>query len=171
MLAEPGTDSLLPTRQSLLTRLRDWQDRDGWRQFFDSYWRLIYNVARKSGLSDADAQDVVQTTFIYLARRMPNFHYDRTRGSFKSWLRVVTRSRISVYRRGEKAEEKLNREPLPGDQSEDMDVFEQMPDLAADALDGVWQREWEENLLKSAFRHVRSKSHRTNRCVELHRHA
>jgi len=157
MLAEPGTDSLLPTRQSLLTRLRDWQDQDGWRDFFDSYWRLIYNVARKSGLNDADAQDVVQTTFIYLTRRMPNFHYDRARGSFKSWLRVVTRSRISVYRRGEKAEEKLNREPLPGDQSEDMDVFEQMPDLAADALDGVWQREWEENLLKSAFRHVRSK--------------
>lgn len=156
MLAEPGTDSLLPTRQSLLTRLRDWQDQDGWRDFFDSYWRLIYNVARKSGLSDADAQDVVQTTFMYLARRMPNFHYDRARGSFKSWLRAVTRSRISVYRRGEKADERFNREPLPGDEN-DIPLVEQVPDPAADALDGVWQREWEENLLKSAFRHVRSK--------------
>ena len=111
MLAEPGTDSLLPTRQSLLSRLRDWQDQDGWREFFDSYWRLIYNVARKSGLADAEAQDVVQTTFIYLARRMPRFHYDRARGSFKSWLRVVTRSRISVYRRREKAGDKFSREP------------------------------------------------------------
>ncbi len=157
MLAEPGTDSLLPTRQSLLTRLRDWQDQEGWREFFDSYWRLIYNFARKSGLNDADAQEVVQSTFIYLSRRMPNFHYDRARGSFRSWLCVVTRSRISVYRRGEKADEKVNREPLPGDEKEDMALVEEIPDLAADALDRIWQQEWEQNLLKSAFRRVRSK--------------
>ena len=93
MSNEPATDSLLPTRQSLLARLGDWQDNEGWRLFFDTYWRLIYNVARKSGLADAEAQDVVQNTFIYLSRRMPNFRYDRGRGSFKSWLRVVTRSR------------------------------------------------------------------------------
>src|SRR5688572_11646586 len=107
MLAEPGTDALFPTRQSLLTRLRDWQDQDGWREFFDCYWRLIYNVARKSGLADAEAQDVVQNTFMYLARRMPSFRYDRTRGAFKSRLRVVTRSRISVYRRRGKAGDKF----------------------------------------------------------------
>lgn len=156
-MAEPGTDSLLPTRQSLLTRLRDWQDQDGWREFFDSYLRLIYNVARKSGLGDAEAQDVVQTTFMYLARRMPTFRYDRARGSFKSWLRVVTRSRISGYRRRERAGEKFNREPFPGDESEDMSAVEQMPDPAADALDELWQREWEENLLSAAYRRVRSK--------------
>src|SRR6185503_15772399 len=62
-VAEPGTDSLLPTRRSLLSRLRDWQDDAGWREFFDTYWRLIYNVARKSGLADAEAQDVVQKHF------------------------------------------------------------------------------------------------------------
>src|SRR5881296_638277 len=120
MLRERGTDSLLPTRQSLLSRLQDWQDQDGWREFFDTYWRLIYNVARKSGLRDAEAQDVAQNTFLYLARRMPHVRYDPTRGSFKSWLRVVTRSRISVYRRTEKADEKFIREPLPGAEDEDV---------------------------------------------------
>src|ERR1044071_5071221 len=112
MAMELGTDSMLPTRQSLLSRLRDWQDQDGWREFFDTYWRLIYNVARKSGLGDLEAQEGVQTTFISLSRRMPNFRYEPARGSFKSWLRVVARSRISVYRRTEKAHEKLMREPL-----------------------------------------------------------
>jgi hypothetical protein len=76
MTAEPATDSLLPTRQSLLARLRDWHDQAGWREFFETYWRLIYNVARRTGLPDAEAQDVVQNTFIYLARRMPNFRYE-----------------------------------------------------------------------------------------------
>ena len=156
MPTEPPTDSLVPTRQSLLSRLRDWQDQDGWREFFDTYWRLIYNVARKSGLGDGAAQEVVQATFIYLSRRMPNFRYEPARGSFKSWLRVVTRSRISVYHRSEKTGERFLCEPLPGD-DESGNALEQLPDPAGDALDEVWQREWEENLLGAAFRRLRSK--------------
>ena len=143
------TDSFLPTRQSLLSRLRDWQDQEGWREFFDSYWRLIYKVARSSGLADVEAQDVVQNTFIYLSRRMPRFRYDPSRGSFKSWLRVVTRSRISSFRRGQRAEG--FREPFPNDDESEI------PDPAGDALDEVWQREWEENLLQTALRRVRDK--------------
>src|SRR5688572_31622281 len=139
MLIEPGTDSLLPTRQSLLSRLRDCQDQEGWREFFDTYWRLIYRVARQSGLDDASAQDAVQTTFIYLSRRMPKFHYDKARGSFKSWLRRVTRSRISVLRRRAEAKEP----PLPELQLEDDDVpvWESVPDPAGDKMDEIWQRE------------------------------
>src|SRR3989442_3770491 len=157
MSAEPCTISLLSTRQSLLSRLRDCQDQDGWREFFDTYRRLIYNVARKSGLGDLEAQEVVQATFIYLSRRMPNFRYEPARGSFKSWLRVVTRSRISVYRRSERTGNAFIREPLPGDGSDDASPLEQFPDPAADVLDEVWQREWEENLLSAAFRRLRSK--------------
>ena len=99
MLAEPDTDSLLPTRQSLLSRLRDWQDQDGWREFFDSYWRLIYNVARKSGLGDAEAQDVVQTTFMYplrpgarffqvLAARRHSLAHQRVSAKGENWRQV-----------------------------------------------------------------------------------
>jgi len=151
------TDSYLPTRQSLLVRLKDWQDHEGWREFFDSYWRLIYNVARKSGLEDAAAQDVVQNTFIYLTRKMPNFHYEPARGSFKSWLRVVIRSRIGAYRRSARAQEGCRREPLPAMLDDGSDPLEQWPDVRGDALDELWQREWEENLLQTAMRRLRSK--------------
>jgi RNA polymerase sigma factor (sigma-70 family) len=157
MLAEPSTDSFLPTRQSRLSRLRDVQDQAGWREFFDAYWRLIYNVARKSGLGDAEAQDVVQNTFIYLARRMPGFRYEPARGSFKSWLRVVTRSRIHAFRRREKAHDSLMREPLGGPGGKASDPIEEILDPAADALDEMWQLEWEENLLHAALRHLRTK--------------
>jgi RNA polymerase sigma factor (sigma-70 family) len=156
-LAEPGTDSLLPTRQSLLSRLRDWQDQAGWREFFDMYWRLIYNVARQTGLNDTEAQDVVQNTFIYLTRRMRRFQYDRARGSFKSWLRVVTRSRIYVYCRKEKSRTEFLREPLSDGLNEDADLSEAWPDQIAEGLDEVWQREWEQNLVNTAFRRLRAK--------------
>jgi RNA polymerase sigma-70 factor (ECF subfamily) len=155
MLTEPGTDSFLSTRQSLLTRLRDWQDQEGWREFFDTYWRLIYRVARQAGLEDAAAQDVVQNTFIYLARRMPKFRYDPARGSFKSWLRRVTRSRISIFwRRAEAKEPPLPELPLEKD---DVSVWESIPDPAGDPMDEIWQREWEENLVKAALRRISSR--------------
>lgn len=155
MSTEPGTDSLLPTRQSLLSRLRDCQDQDGWREFFDTYWRLIYRVARQAGLDDPAAQDVVQNTFIYLSRRLPKFRYDPTRGSFKAWLRRVTRSRISVFRRRAEAKEP----PLPelSLEGDDLPVWEAVPDPAGDKVDEIWQREWEENLIKAALRRVSSK--------------
>ena len=155
MLNEPGTDSLLPTRQSLLSRLRDWQDEDGWREFFDTYWRLIYRVARQAGLDDATAQDVVQNTFIYLSRRMPKFRYNKARGSFKSWLCRVTRSRVSVFRRRAEAKEP----PLPELSLEDDDVpvWETIPDPAGDKVDEIWQNEWEDNLLQAALRRISPK--------------
>lgn len=153
MIPESSSQSWLPTRQSLLSRLRDVQDQTGWREFFDSYWRLIYGVAVKSGLGDAEAQDVVQETFIYLSRKMPNFRYDPARGSFKSWLRVVTRSRIAVHRRSRQRKQPFTHEPLPG--ADDLAAWEAIPDPAADALDTEWQREWEEHLLKTALERVR----------------
>jgi RNA polymerase sigma-70 factor (ECF subfamily) len=156
-LADPGTDSVPLTRQTLLSRLRDWQDQEGWQEFFDTYWRLIYNVARKAGLNEVQAQDVVQETFIYLSRRMPKFQYDRACGSFKSWLRVVTRSRISAYYRTEKADERFIREPFQNEAGDGTEAVEALPDPAEDALDTVWQHEWEENLLSTAFRRLRSK--------------
>jgi len=158
MLTEPGTDSLLPTRQSLLSRLRDWRDEDGWREFFDTYWRLIYRVARQAGLDDSKAQDVVQNTFIYLSRKMPGFHYDPARGSFKSWLRVVTRSRIGAFRRRERTGQLWTREPAGSeDHGDGPDPLDAIPDPSADALDEIWQREWEKNLINTALRRIRAK--------------
>src|SRR5438094_7182452 len=69
-------DELIPTRVSLLGRLKDWQDQAGWQEFFDTYWKLIYGVARQSSLNDAEAQDVVQETMASVARHMPKFVYN-----------------------------------------------------------------------------------------------
>ena len=79
-------DDFIPTRQSLLTRLKSWDDQESWREFFDTYWNLIYGLALKSGLTEAEAQDAVQETLVAVARKMPGFNYDPAIGSFKSWL-------------------------------------------------------------------------------------
>jgi hypothetical protein len=38
-------DPLIPTRRSLLNRLKNWEDQDSWEEFFNTYWRLIYRTA------------------------------------------------------------------------------------------------------------------------------
>ena len=76
---------------------------------------------------------MVQNTFIYLARRMPKFRYDRSRGSFKSWLCRVTRSRISDFCR--RAESKELALPGLGLEEDDANVWESVPDPAGQALD------------------------------------
>ncbi|MEP6673169.1 MAG: sigma factor, partial [Chthoniobacter sp.] len=72
---------LLATRRSLVERLTNWQDQRNWQEFFDTYWRLIYGVARQSGLTDAESQDVVQETVLTVAKNITK--YEREQGSFK----------------------------------------------------------------------------------------
>ena len=88
-------DPFLATRQSLLSRLKAWDDHESWRDFFDTYWRLIYGLAVKSGLTNTEAEDVVQETLLAVAKEMPDFKYDPARGSFKGWLLEITRRRIA----------------------------------------------------------------------------
>ncbi len=52
-------EDLIPTRASLLYRMRDWGDQKSWCDFYDTYWRLILKVALNSGLSQPEAEDVV----------------------------------------------------------------------------------------------------------------
>src|SRR6188472_4115314 len=87
-------DELIPTRATLIQRLKNWQDQSSWQDFFDTYWKLIYSVALKGCLTEAEAQDVVQETMLSVAKQMPSFKYDPSVGSFKSWLLTLTRWRI-----------------------------------------------------------------------------
>src|SRR5881394_2654935 len=73
MAASATPHELIPTRDSLLSRLKDWQDDVSWRDFFNTYWRLVYGVALKAGLNEQEAQEVVQETVITVARRIHEF--------------------------------------------------------------------------------------------------
>jgi RNA polymerase sigma factor (sigma-70 family) len=147
----------LATRSSLLRRLRNHSDEVSWQTFFDAYWRLIYNVARKSGLADADAQDVVQETVIAVARKMPEFRYDPAKGSFKHWLLLITRRRIldhvrRVYRSIPQA---------TGSPQEVAKVVAEVsaPGLAPDAeFAAAWELEWRDNFFQAALERVRQRT-------------
>jgi RNA polymerase sigma-70 factor (ECF subfamily) len=77
------------TQASLLQRLRRPDDRGAWERFVQLYTPLIYDWARRAGLQEADASDLVQDVFTLLLAKLPEFDYDR-HGNFRGWLRTVT---------------------------------------------------------------------------------
>jgi RNA polymerase sigma-70 factor (ECF subfamily) len=141
------------TRQSLLERLKDWDDSASWRVFFETYWKLIFSVARRAGLSETEAEDVVQETIIAVARKMPAFHYDPAVGSFKGWLMRLTRWRITDHLR--RKTYRVDGERKPREQPIDGAWLENQEDLGGLDLDSVWESEWKAQLLEAAINRVR----------------
>src|SRR5213593_3938806 len=94
-MTKTETDELIPTRHSLLRQIKNWADQASWEEFFKIYWKLIHGVAVKAGLTDAEAQDVVQETIMNAAKNIEGFEIGSERGSFKAWLLNNTRWRIA----------------------------------------------------------------------------
>jgi RNA polymerase sigma factor (sigma-70 family) len=111
-------------------------------------------MAVRAGLSDQEAEDVVQETVTSVARKMPEFQYDPARCSFKGWLMHVTRLRIIDQLR-----RRLPASAQPALDNRDStrtSTVERVPDPAADAaLESAWDEEWERNLVDAALERVK----------------
>lgn len=142
------------TRYSLLSRLKDWEDQDSWQEFFESYGGLIYSFAIRAGLTESEAEDTVQETIISVAKDISKFQHDRKLGSFKGWLRNLTRWRIADQLRKRQlppgAQESCSREISDSD-------LERIPDPKLPGLESKWEEEWKANLLESALKRIKSR--------------
>jgi len=143
----------IPTRQSLLARMKDWSDQASWQDFFHTYWRLIFGVALQAGLSATEAEEVVQETVVSVAKKIGEFKNDPALGSFKSWLMLITRRRIA---------DQFRKRPPPAahssartDETARTSTIERMPDPASLDLDQVWEEHWQKNLLDVAMANVK----------------
>jgi RNA polymerase sigma factor (sigma-70 family) len=141
-------DSFLPTRSSLLSRLKNASDAAGWQYFVDNYGRLVFQVCLRSGLTKQEAEDIVQDVVAAVSKQMPRFQYDRSKGSFKGWLARVTRNHIADFVE-KKTRERRRRVELPESRC-DAIAAEQN----AGSLDEVWETEWRQHLMTRAMRCV-----------------
>ena len=142
-MAEPP-----PTRVSLLTRLKDGADVDAWREFVRLYGPVVYGFARKRGLQDADAADLMQEVLRSVARNAGRMEYDPTRGTFRGWLYTVTRNKIYNFLNGQR-----NRPKAVGD-SAHQERLDAVPDRESDR-ESDWDLEYQRRLSARAMDRVR----------------
>ena len=156
-MSEPSprraAEELIPTRASLLARLKNWDDSRSWMDFFNTYWRLIYGRAVNARLSDQEAQEVVQETVISIAKKIHEFKVDPALGSFKTWLYLIVSRRIAdQHRKRDRANAVLDVLPEGEDGAS---LLENLPGPAAMQPDAAWDAEWENNLVAAAMERVK----------------
>jgi RNA polymerase sigma-70 factor (ECF subfamily) len=127
------------TPASLLERLRQPNAQATWVRFVELYGPLIYSWARRAGLREQDADDLVQDVLLTLVQTLPTFHYDQGR-SFRGWLRTLTLNKWCDRAR------RRATQPLPGN----ADDLDEVP--APDDPDGFWETEFRAHLVSRALK-------------------
>jgi len=145
-----------PTRSSLLGRLKDWEDQESWRDFFETYWRLIYSFALHRGLNHEEAQEVVQETVVAVAKSIGALRYDRRSCSFKTWLLTVTLSKIAnQYAR--RARQLSFAGESPPEDAAGTDWLDRVSDEKGSPWEEIWDEEWRSNIMECAIRRVKNR--------------
>lgn len=142
-LAEPPLTSV-----TLLTRLKYASDVDAWREFVHLYGPVVNGFARKRGLQDADAADLMQEVLRSVARNIGKLVYDPSLGTFRGWLYTVTRNKFFNFLSAQKNQTRGSGDPSI--QARLDDIIARTDDWAED-----WEREYQRRLSAKAMDLIR----------------
>jgi RNA polymerase sigma factor (sigma-70 family) len=149
------------TRYSLLVRIQDPQDHAAWLEFLAIYEPLVYSLARRKGLQDADARDLCQDVFRAVAKAVGAWKPDPARGTFRGWLFRIARNLLINHLQHERRQTRatgdsdvlrlLDAQPTNGDEHARTIEFEYRRRLFQVAARGIeteftsatWQAFWQ----------------------------
>jgi RNA polymerase sigma-70 factor (ECF subfamily) len=158
--------SSIQTRPSLLNRLKTGEDPDSWQEFYRIYGKLVRDFAIQAGLTDTEADEVVQETAIAMSRHLPEYRYDPKVCRFKTWLlnqaswrikdQLKKRKKESAWMSGQSAGP--GHAPAPaGDDTTRTATIHRVPDAAATDLDAVFETQYRKNLFAAALERMKEK--------------
>jgi len=100
MNSQSQSTDTLPTRGSLLASAIG-SEPEAWQKLVTLYEPRISLWCRGQGLDQPATSDVIQDTWMSVARGLARFRSQPGQGAFRAWLHQIVRRRIADYRRRE----------------------------------------------------------------------
>ena len=132
------------TRSSVLRAVADTGNEAAWSRLFNLYAGFVFSIARSKGLKAEDADDIVQVVFTDLARNLPTFKYDRSKGRFRSYLTGLVHWRVMDRLKERKRDTELKAAFL-----------EEAQTAVTSADEGFSEREWQSAAVDEALRRIK----------------
>ena len=139
------------THVSLLERIGSGADDAAWREFCDRYGELIRGFAARRGLQPADRDDLMQDVLVAIAKAMPGFIYDPSKGKFRSYLKTVALH--AIFKRS-----------CQSDVAIDLSRIDELTRSAAgsEEVDQQWELQWRQYHLRRALKTVEGEFNATD---------
>ena len=83
------------TSHSLIFRVKNPADGAAWTEFLGIYQPVVFRMARRRGLQDADAQDVIQQVFLSISKSIEGWIPGDLQPPFRAWLTTIARNAIT----------------------------------------------------------------------------
>src|SRR5580698_9987695 len=88
-----GSHSVTATSASLLELVKA-DDAAAWERLVGLYAPLVFYWCRRWDLQETDTADVFQEVFLSVATHIGGFRKDQPGGTFRGWLRTITRNKV-----------------------------------------------------------------------------
>lgn len=140
-------ESMFATRTTtrLLDALRDMGNEPVWAHIDARYRPVLAGLARRLGLSEADADEVAQQSLSEFVRAYRDGRYDRSKGRLSSWILGIAHHTTLHALRSGRREIKVGSTALS-----------EVPDEAA--LRSIWEDERDRSILERALGMLRDES-------------
>lgn len=131
------------TTSALLESLRDPRNDGAWAELDARYRPIVVNLARRTGLGEADAADAAQETMAAFFNAYRAGKYDRQRGRLRGWLIGIAKNAIAD----------THRLRARGPQRLDTALSPEMDD---ESWSAAWDAERRSAVLRAALEQLRS---------------
>jgi RNA polymerase sigma-70 factor (ECF subfamily) len=129
------------TSLSLLERLRQSPENEGWNRLADLYTPLIRAWLRRYDVQDSDANDLVQEVLLAISKDLGKFEHAGRPGAFRGWLKAILVNRLRKFWRSR------DRRPLTQAGS-DIDARLAQLDDPTSEMSLIWNREHDQYVLR-----------------------